>query len=44
MTSAKFRATMNWKTATTGHVQNRRAPSADMPRKKSVKMPVDGEM
>jgi len=42
--SAKFRATINWKIATTGHVQNRKPPRADIPRKNSVKMPVDGEM
>ena len=35
---------MNWNNATTGHVHHRRAPSAAIPRKNSVKMPVDGEM
>jgi hypothetical protein len=44
VTSAKFSATMNWNNATAGHVQNSRAPSADIPRKNSVKIPVDGEM
>ena len=35
---------MNCISATIGQVQNRKAPSAAMPRKNSVKMPVDGEM
>ena len=35
---------MNWNSATTGHVQNRYAPSAAMPTPNSAKMPVDGEM
>ena len=42
--SAKFNATKNWNRATTGQVQNRNPPSADIPRKNSVKIPVDGEM
>ena len=42
--SAKFSATMNCINATTGQVQNRKPPSAAIPRKNSVKIPVDGEM
>ncbi len=37
-------ATMNCMSATSGHVQNRKAPAAAIPRKNNVKMPVDGEM
>jgi hypothetical protein len=42
--SAKFNATTNCMSATTGQVQKRYAPIAAIPRKNSVKMPVDGEM
>jgi hypothetical protein len=44
VTSAKFSATTNWNSATTGQVHHSRAPRADIPRKNRVKMPVDGEM
>src|SRR4051812_49024398 len=43
-TSAKFRATMNWPSATTGQVQKNAPPSVPTPRMNSVKMPVAGEM
>jgi hypothetical protein len=37
-------ATTNCISATSGQVQNRNPPSAAIPRKNRVKMPVDGEM
>ena len=43
-TSAKFIATMNWPSATTGNVQMNAPPSVPTPRMNSVKMPVAGEM
>ena len=43
-TSAKFSATMNWPSATTGNVQMNAPPSVPTPRMNSVKMPVAGEM
>ena len=43
-TSAKFSATMNWPSATIGQLQMNTPPMVMIPRKNSVKMPVEGEM